>query len=157
MTTQTAGTLEIVRTIKADPETVFAAWTEPAHLEQWSCPEGLEVSISEVDLTVGGRFTLQMRAPDGATHTARGVYREITRPGRLVYTWDWEEEAFQVGETVVTEHPEEGQSLITVSFAPVAGGTEVTMIHSGLPTEKSVTDHEGGWTSCLDKLEKLYA
>ena len=145
MTTHTAGTLEIVRTIKADPETVFAAWTEPAHLEQWSCPEGLEVSISEVDLTVGGRFTLQMRAPDGATHTARGVYREITRPGRLVYTWEWD------------EHPEEGQSLITVSFVPVTGGTEVTMIHSGLPTEKSVTDHEGGWTSCLDKLEKLYA
>jgi len=92
MTTQTAGTLEIVRTIKADPETVFAAWTEPEHLEKWSCPEGLEVTISEVDLTTGGRFTLQMRSPDGVSHTARGVYREIERPGRLVYTWAWDEQ-----------------------------------------------------------------
>jgi uncharacterized protein YndB with AHSA1/START domain len=144
MTTRTAGTLEIVRTIKADPETVFAAWTEPEHLEKWSCPEGLEVSISEVGLSIGGRFTLQMRSPDGETHTARGVYREIERPCRLVYTWAWD------------EHPEDGESLITVEFAAVNEGTQVTMVHSGLPTEESVRNHEGGWTSCLDRLEALY-
>jgi uncharacterized protein YndB with AHSA1/START domain len=44
-----------------------------------------------------------------------------------------------------------------VEFKAVDGGTEVTMVHSGLPDEKSVTDHEGGWTSCLNRLEGLYA
>jgi uncharacterized protein YndB with AHSA1/START domain len=47
--------------------------------------------------------------------------------------------------------------LITVEFKAVDGGTEVTMVHSGLPTEELVAEHEGGWTSCLSRLEALYS
>lgn len=145
MTTQTAGTLEVTRVIAADLKTVFDAWTQPEHIKKWSAPEGMDVPISEVDLTVGGRFHLQMRNAEGSTHNARGIYQEIDRPTRLVYSWEWD------------EHPDHGQSLITVEFKAVDGGTEVTMVHSGLPDETSVTDHEGGWTSCLNRLEGLYA
>jgi uncharacterized protein YndB with AHSA1/START domain len=145
MTTKTAGTLKITRPIATDPETVFDAWTLPEHLKQWSAPEGMDVPVSEVDLTVGGRFHLQMRNAEGGVHNARGIYHEIDRPTRLVYSWQWD------------EHPDHGQSLITVAFKAVDGGTEVTMIHSGLPDEKSVTDHEGGWASCFNRLEALYA
>jgi uncharacterized protein YndB with AHSA1/START domain len=145
MTTQTAGTLKVTRVIAADPETVFDAWTQPEHIKKWSAPEGMDIPVSDVDLTIGGRFHLQMRNTEGGMHNARGIYREIDRPGRLVYSWAWD------------EHPDHGESLITVEFKAVDGGTEVTMVHSGLPDEKSVTDHEGGWTSCLNRLEGLYA
>ena len=145
MTTQTAGTLEVKRVIAADPEIVFDAWTQPEHLKKWSAPEGMDVSIFEVDLTVGGRFHLQMRNAEGGLHNARGIYHEIDRPTRLVYSWEWD------------EHADHGQSLITVEFRAVDGGTEVTMVHSGLPDEKSVAEHESGWTSCLNRLEGLYA
>jgi uncharacterized protein YndB with AHSA1/START domain len=144
MTTQIAGTLQITRVIATDVESVFDAWTQPEHIKRWSAPEGMDVPISDVDLTVGGRFHLQMRNAEGGTHSARGVYQEIDRPSRVVYSWAWD------------EHPH-GESLITVEFKAVDGGTEVTMTHSGLPTEESVTDHEGGWTSCLNRLEGLYA
>ena len=145
MTTQTAGTVKITRVIAADPETVFDAWTQPEHIKKWSAPEGMDIPVSDVDLSVGGRFHLQMRNAEGGMHNARGIYREIDRPGRLVYSWAWD------------EHPDHGSSLVTVEFRVVDGGTEVTMVHSGLPDEKSVTDHEGGWTSCLNRLEGLYA
>lgn len=145
MTTQTAGTLALTRVIAADPETVFDAWTQPEHIKQWCAPEGMDIPISEVDLTVGGRFVLQMQNAEGGKHTARGIYREIDRPNRLVYSWAWD------------EHLEHGESLITVDFADVDGGTEVTMVHSGLPDAKSVTEHEDGWTSCLNRLEELYS
>ena len=145
MTTQTAGRLQVTRVIAADPETVFDAWTQPEHIKQWSAPEGMDIPISEVDLTVGGRFHLQMRNAEGGTHNARGIYQVIDRPMRLVYSWEWD------------EHPDHGRSLITVEFQAVDDGTEVTMTHSGLPTEKSVTDHEGGWTSCLNRLEGMHA
>jgi uncharacterized protein YndB with AHSA1/START domain len=144
MTTQTAGTLTVTRVIAADREVVFDAWTQPEHIKKWSAPEGMDIPISEVDLTVGGRFHLQMKNAEGGTHNARGIYQEIDRPTRLVYSWAWD------------EHPDHGQSLITVEFKAVEGGTEVVMVHSGLPDEKSVTDHEGGWTSCLNRLEGLY-
>lgn len=145
MTTQTTGTLEVTRVIATDPETVFDAWTQPEHLKKWSAPEGMDVPISDVDLTVGGRFHLQMQSAEGGMHNARGIYHEIDRPKRLVYSWAWD------------EHADHGQSLITVEFRAVDGGTEVIMVHSGLPDEQSVTEHEGGWTSCLNRLEGLYA
>lgn len=145
MTTQTAGTLQVTRIIAAEPETVFDSWTEPEHIQQWSAPEGMDIPISDVDLTVGGRFHLQMRNAEGGTHNARGIYHEIARPTRLVYSWAWD------------EHPDHGQSLITVDFRSVDGGTEVTMVHSGLPSEESAAEHEKGWTSCLNRLEGLYA
>lgn len=145
MTTQTAGTLQVTRIIAAERDTVFDAWTEPEHIRQWSAPEGMDIPISEVDLTVGGRFHLQMQNAEGGTHNARGIYHEIDRPKRLVYSWEWD------------EHPDHGQSLITVEFKSVDGGTEVTMVHSGLPSEESAAEHEKGWTSCLNRLEGLYA
>ena len=145
MTTLTAGTLKVARTIKATPEVVFAAWTRPEQMKHWSAPEGMDVAIAEVDLTEGGRFHIQMKNTEGGEHNARGVYREIERPSRLVYTWSWD------------EYPEAGESLITVEFRAVDEGTEVTMVHSGLPTEELVKEHEGGWTSCLNRLEKIYA
>ena len=101
MTTQTEWTVEIKRVIAADPETVFDAWTQPDHIRKWSAPEGMEIPISEVDLTVGGRFVLQMRNAEGENHTARGIYREVERPRRLSYTWSWD------------EHPDHGESSMS--------------------------------------------
>ena len=49
------------------------------------------------------------------------------------------------------------ESLITVEFRAVDDGTEMTMVHSGLPTEEQVRNHERGWTSCLGRLETMYA
>lgn len=145
MTTQTAGTLQITRVIAADPETVFEAWTQPEHITKWSAPEGMDIPISEVDLSVGGRYVIQMRNAEGGVHTARGIYREIDRPNRIAYSWAWD------------EHPEHGESLITVEFRAVDGGTEVTMVHSGLPSEESAAEHEKGWTSCLNRLQAMHA
>ncbi len=66
--------------IAADPEIVFYAWTQPEHLKKWSAPEGMDVPISEVGLTVGGRFHLQMRNAEGGLHNARGRTRPRASP-----------------------------------------------------------------------------
>jgi uncharacterized protein YndB with AHSA1/START domain len=130
--------------IKASPEKVFDAWTLPEHLKRWSCPEGMEVAEAQVDLTVGGRYRLRMQSPEGKVHTAVGLYREIERPRRLVYTWDWEEESI-------------GETIVTVEFNDLGGSTEVTLIHELFPNAEAKVGHEEGWTSCLNRLEKLFA
>ena len=146
MSTSTDTTLRLSRQINASPEKVFAAWTEPAQLKQWSCPEGLEVADVQVDLLVGGAFTIDMQDPDGGHHTAFGEYRLIEPPHRLVYTWDWKQEEHRMGETIVT-----------VEFQPNGEGTEVVMTHEKLPTIEFRDSHNEGWTSCLNRLQKLFA
>jgi len=146
MTTMTEHTVQLTRVIAADPETVFRAWTEVEHMTRWSAPEGMDIPFVEVDLRVGGSFRLTMRNAEGEEFKAFGEYRVVDPPRRVSYTWDWENPEFQMGETV-----------ITVDFLPVDGGTEVVMRHELLPTEKFAADHTHGWMSCLNRLEAMFA
>lgn len=145
MSTETGTSLRLSRVIKAGADAVFRAWTEPEQLMQWSCPEGLGIADVQVDLSVGGRYQIRMKNPEnGDIYTAFGVYREIKRPQRLVYTWDWKEQDHKVGET-----------LVTVEFNDLGGSTEVVLTHERFPSADAKTGHEEGWTSCLNRLEKL--
>jgi uncharacterized protein YndB with AHSA1/START domain len=145
MSTQTGTSLRVSRVIKADRDAVFRAWTEPEQLRQWSSPEGVTLQTAEVDLAVGGRYHLRMHSSEGQEHNAVGTYREIDRPYRLVYTWSWEEEEYDVGET-----------LVTVEFNDLGGSTEVVITHERFPTSQARDDHEQGWTSCLNRLESVF-
>ena len=83
---------------------------------------------------------------DGNSHTAFGTYREVEEPRRLVYTWDWREESDAMGETVVT-----------VEFNEVDGGTEVVLVHEGFPAVEAKEGHDQGWALCLSHFEALFA
>ena len=142
MTTDTATSLRISRRIEADPDTVFRAWTEPAEMKKWYCPEGGTVDDAEADLEIGGRFRVAMRMPDGV-HVASGVYREIERPRRLVFTWRWEG----------GEGPKEGETLVTVELHDKDGATELVLTHERFADTDARDGHEQGWTSALTRLE----
>ncbi len=145
MSTSTSTSLKVARVIKANPDTVFRAWTEPEQLKQWSAPESVNVQTAEVDLTVGGRYLIHMKSAEGVEYHAVGVYREIDPPRRLSYTWRWEEEEHDVGET-----------LVTVEFNDLGGSTEVVITHEQFPSADAKSGHEQGWTSCLNRLEAMF-
>lgn len=141
MTEATKTALRLSRIVNADPQTAFEAWTQPEQIRNWACPEGLTVLDSQVDLTVGGSYVLQMGDPEGGTHTAIGTYREIDPPRRLVYTWDWIED----------EHRMDLETVVTVEFHSRDGGTEVVLTHEAFPNTEATDAHDEGWSSCLDK------
>jgi uncharacterized protein YndB with AHSA1/START domain len=144
MSVETVNAVRIRRTIRADRQAVWDAWTQPEHMKKWACPAPGGVQSFSCDLRVGGAFELAMQVEDDA-YTAFGTYREIDEPKRLVYTWDWREEAHRVGETVVT-----------VEFEEVEGGTEVVLLHDGFPAEEARQGHEEGWGACLMHFEALF-
>jgi len=142
MSPQTTTSLRLSRVVPADRERVFRAWTDPTIMKNWLCPEGLTVAEASSDPTVGGRLRIQMRTPEGKTHTAVGVYRKVERPTRFVCTWRWEEPDGDIGET-----------LLTVELKALGDSTEVTLTHEGFPSAEATSSHEGGWTSILERLE----
>ena len=145
MSVETVNSLRVARTIQADRQVVWDAWTQTEHMKNWACPESGSVLEVEVDLRVGGAYKIVMNV-EGATHTAFGTYREVDAPNRLVYTWDWEEESHSVGET-----------LVTVEFEERGDATEVVLVHEGFPVVEAKDGHEQGWASCLNRLEALFA
>jgi uncharacterized protein YndB with AHSA1/START domain len=145
MSVETTDSLRLTRTIRADRQAVWDAWTQPEHIMKWGCPVPDGMAKSEVDLRVGGAFVLMMRI-EGNTHTAVGTYREVDEPSRLVYTWDWKEEGMRMGDT-----------LVSVEFNEVDGGTEIVLLHEGFPAPEAKAGHMEGWTACLAHVEGLFA
>ena len=136
--------LRLMRTVAASPERAFEAWTSPKQVERWTCPDPSASVDVEIDLRVGGRYSIRMHV-EGGPFTAYGIYREVDPPRRLVYTWGWKEEA----------HAMKAETVVTVEFVPVEGGTEVRLTHSGFPTADDRNGHEEGWKICVDRLADL--
>lgn len=139
--------LEIRRPIRASREKVFNSWTDPSQLKRWfAVSEGITTPIAEVDLKVGGRYRLGMKAlGDNTLLIVGGVYQEIAYPERLVFTWWWEGSS-----------PDEPETLVTVEFHEQDGVTNVLLKHELFTDIAQRDKHEEGWTGCLDHLERLF-
>ena len=135
----------VTRIVPASRERVFDAWLDPKALASFIRPApGVTVPKAEVDAREGGEFLLLMKVGEREL-PHRGTYQILDRPSRLVFTW--------VSENAGTN------SLVTLDFEEAGEGkTRLTLVHTGLPSEKSKADHEKGWTSILDtQAEQMWA
>ena len=134
--------LVVTKVIKATPEEVFEAFTDPEIMRKWFYgDEGWTADISNT-LEVGGMYNVTMHATNGKSYVHTGEYRVIEPPEKLVFTWN-------------SDFAQD--TVVTVYFRGVAGGTEITLEHEFLPTDEAREDHRKGWTVCLNNLEKLFA
>jgi uncharacterized protein YndB with AHSA1/START domain len=142
-------TLHIKRVFNAPRAQVFKAWTDPKELKRWfASADDYATPLVEVNLRVGGTYRIQMKAPDGTTHTARGTFLEVIVPEKLAYTWAWEEE-----ESCMGPGPErQKETLVTVEFHDRGDRTEVTLTHECFPDAAAKDKHREGWIGCLNRL-----
>ncbi|MFW6010294.1 MAG: SRPBCC family protein [Gemmatimonadota bacterium] len=131
--------LTVSRTIEAPVEKVFEAWLDPDMLSRFMTPgDDVTVPSVTVDAVEGGRFEIIMKTGDKEIPHS-GVYETIDRPNRLVFTWE-------------SPHSIDG-STVTLEFASIEGGTEVTLTQVKFSSEDSRDGHEKGWTGILAALE----
>jgi uncharacterized protein YndB with AHSA1/START domain len=135
-------TLRIERTYRAPAEAVFDAWTSEEVIRRWWHTErGYETSEAEVDLRVGGAVRVVMRDPETeAEYGGGGLYTEIDRPRRLAFTWLWDDET--------------RRTLIEIDFEEDGGATRVSFTHSNLRDKETARNHEEGWKTCFDNLDR---
>ena len=137
--------LAIVRKLKASPQAVWRALTQPEALKQWMGPsDEFQVLVAETDVRVGGRYHIVMKSPDGEEHDVSGVYREVVANRKLVYTWAW-------------KSTPERESLVTIELTPAGDGTELMLKHERFADKESRDRHEQGWTGCVRRLERMLA
>jgi uncharacterized protein YndB with AHSA1/START domain len=145
MNTRSGGlVLELEFVVGAPRERIFRAITEPAELAKWWGPRGFTTPGIDLDLRVGGRYRFTMQPPGGGPFHLSGEFLEIDPPGRLVYTFCWDE-----------PDPDDRQTVVRLSLAGVAGGTQVSLSQGEFATEARLALHRGGWTDSLEKLREL--
>jgi len=96
---------------------------------------------AEIDLRVGGRFRIAMRAADGEVHDVRGIYQAIEPARKLVFSWAW-------------HSTPERESRVTVLIEPDAGGCELTLHHEQFFDVAARDGHAHGWGGAFVKLER---
>ena len=139
--------LELERVFKAPPERVFDAFSSADALRQWFGPEGCEVRRAEVDFREGGAYRLRITTDDGGEIDLVGKYQTIEPPGRIVFSWRWEDNA--------NFHP--CDSVVEITFGEHPEGTLMRLIQTGIEDAEDRANHVMGWSSTLDKLEKLFS
>lgn len=124
--------------IDASPETVFDFFVDADKMRMW---KGVR---AELDPTPGGVFRVHV-SPEWI---ASGEFVAVERPGRVAFTWGWENNA-------VSLPP--GSTLVDITLVADGDGTIVRLRHSGLPDSDAVRSHTEGWTHFLARLQIVAA
>ena len=85
----TKPSLTLKRRLKATPDKVYAAWTDPEKIVKWFGPDSGPVQEATTDVRVGGHYAITFHTEDGEQHHVSGHYREVVPNERLVFTWAW--------------------------------------------------------------------
>jgi uncharacterized protein YndB with AHSA1/START domain len=132
--------LSLTRSFDTDPETLFDAWLQESWGD-WLGPEGVVCLSCEVDPRVGGKWRVHARTPDGSEVMLSGIYKEINRPSRLVFTWHG-----------CLTGPE--PTTVTLTFKPKGAGTEMTLTHEGFLNPEQRDRHNNGWSGTFERLAR---
>jgi uncharacterized protein YndB with AHSA1/START domain len=140
--------------IKAPPEVLYRAFTDPAALAAWRAPGDMTGKVHRFDLRVGGGYQMSLYYPASET-TARGKssvredrymarFVELTPPRRIVeaITFDSPDPAFA------------GEMRMEVTLEAAGGGTTVSIAFNVLPPGIRPEDNEAGTRSALEKLAR---
>jgi uncharacterized protein YndB with AHSA1/START domain len=126
--------------IAAPPERVFRALTSKEVVSWWVRPGVFDTREWTGDVRVGGRWRTSGVAR-GEPYALEGEYLEVDPPRKLVQTW------LRVG---ASGPP----SVVTYRLDPVAGGTLVTLRHSGITPLETAGSICVGWETSFEALPK---
>jgi uncharacterized protein YndB with AHSA1/START domain len=141
--------LQLSRFIPGAAEEVFDVWFDP------ESPGGPWHGAKKVimNFAVDGMFYfgiepaalekkgIPVHARD--LHGHFGRFTAIDRPRAAHHTW-------------MSEHTHGIETAVSVTFEARDGGTQMTIVHRGVPDDESGRRHEGGWTSLLVRVERHF-
>lgn len=141
------------RHIRADRATIFEALVSADAIANWRVPDGMTAVVHAFEARVGGAFRVSLTYDSadqpgkttGPTDTYHGRFVELVRNERVV-----EELEFETADPALR-----GVMHMTTTLDEAADGTDVVVVHEGLPPGVSVADNELGTRMALDKLAAL--
>ena len=135
LTVTTPSDREIVmtRTFDAPRDLVFEAHSSCEHLSNWWGPRKYEVASCEIDFRPGGTWRIVHKSTEGPEeHGFRGEFREIVRPERLVWTFEWEGRPGDVSVETLTFEEHDGKTTLTASAVYDTVEDRDGMLQSGM-------------------------
>lgn len=132
------------RVLKATPEKVYRAFTEPAAMASWLPPYGFVCTVHEMNATVGGSFRMSFtNFSTGNSHSFGGDYLELKPNEFLKYSDKFDDPNLP------------GEMVTSVTLRETMGFTEIKISQEGIPEMIPADMCYLGWQESLDKLMRL--
>jgi uncharacterized protein YndB with AHSA1/START domain len=139
-----ANSVSLHRVLKASPEKVYRAFTDPLAVAAWLPPYGFLCTVHEMNASVDGTFKMSFHNfSTGNGHSFGGKYLEL-KPGEFIKYTDKFDDPNLPGEMVTS-----------VWLKKVLVGTELKVLQEGIPDMIPVEMCYLGWQESLEKLTKL--
>ena len=159
-----SDTFDVVvsRTFPVPPEHAWRAWSEADLVKRWWGPAGFSCPTADVDLRVGGRTLVAMRAPaelGGEDMYSTWSSTDVVPYSRIAYVFNF---ADPQGNRLVPADlgmppgiPDDGQHVVTFSKAG-AGRTTMTVVEHGYSREETRDLSKAGLEQCVDKMAAIF-
>jgi len=132
------------RVLKASPQKIYRAFTEPNAMASWLPPYGFICVVHSFEAKVGGSYKMSFtNFSTGKGHAFGGTFLEIKPNEFLKYKDKFDD-------------PNIPSEMITsVWLKKVSCGTEIKVIQEGIPSAIPTEMCYLGWQESLEKLMKL--
>lgn len=138
------NSVSLHRVLKASPEKVFRAFSDPIAYATWIPPYGFLCIVHQFDFKVGGIFKMSFRNfTTGNGHSFGGSIVEIKPNEFIRYTDTFDDPNLP------------GEMTTSIWLDKVSCGTELKVLQEGIPSVIPTEMCYLGWQESLDKLTKL--
>jgi uncharacterized protein YndB with AHSA1/START domain len=156
----TEQTFDVVSSREFDRpvDEVWQAWVRPDLVQQWWGPKGFTCPTADMDVRVGGRSLVCMRAPaefGGQDMYNTWTYEVVERGQRLAYTLNFTDSTGNVLDPTDLGLPPGIPRDVphVVTLEPLDGGrTRLTVSEYGYATPEVAEVSRSGLEECLDKM-----
>ena len=143
----------VVRHVNATRAAVYRALVDPEAITAWRVPAGMSSRVHEFDAREGGRFRISLTHDEPSavgksaarTDTYHGRFLRLV-PGELVV----EAMEFETADPALR-----GRMTMTTTLTDADGGTDVLVVHEGVPDAVPAADNETGTRMALENLARL--
>jgi uncharacterized protein YndB with AHSA1/START domain len=132
------------RVLKATPEKVYRAFTDPLAMSSWIPPYGFLCSVQQFEAKTGGTYKMSFtNFSTGNSHSFGGKFLEIKPNEYLRYTDKFDDPNLP------------GEMITTIWLKKNIAGTDLKITQEGIPEAIPAEMCYLGWQESLDKLTKL--
>ncbi|MFF5967955.1 SRPBCC domain-containing protein [Streptomyces collinus] len=140
--------------VDAPRAAVYRALVSAEAIARWRVPDGMSGEVHEFDAREGGRFrvSLTYEAPDASGKSAAHTDTYHGHFARLVP----DEQVVEVLEFEAVDPAMRGAMTLTTTLTDAqGGGTDVLMVHEGIPDAVPAADNETGTRMALANLARF--
>jgi uncharacterized protein YndB with AHSA1/START domain len=143
----------VSRHVNAARPAVYRALVDAGAIAKWRVPDGMSARVHEFDAREGGAFRISLSygTPAG---TGKSAAHTDTYHGHFVRLVP-DEQVVEVFEFETADPGLRGEMTMTTTLTDAGGGTDVLVVHEGIPDQVPAADNETGTRMALASLARL--